>query len=256
MQLRPRMVARQIGETPAVLEHDLSACARYHVMAAYYHKGRRRRFDQSLQAIPAGRGNAAQFVRRIQNKIENYQREIAVTQKKIGGFDGFTCLLATDPEQMLQSAGIVNIERIPSVDEREEKTIALRNLEQAVNEEARAGTQIRTDDFRDCAFAQTALKRLLKQRNVDLSASESRRLLEAFCEKLAEIDDALGRRHTSAWHEALICSSEQFWLRVEGLERGRAESSRFAYRFNRPPLGWWRISETMTPWIRRSWAGR
>jgi len=98
MQLRARIVPRQIGETPAVLEHNLSTRARYHVMAAYYHKGGRRRFDQSLQAIPAGRRNAAQFVRRIQNKIENYQREIAVTQKKIGGFDGFVCLLATDPE--------------------------------------------------------------------------------------------------------------------------------------------------------------
>ena len=92
------MGARQIGKAPAVLEYDLSACARYHVMAAYYHKGSRRRFDQSLQAIPTGRGNVAQFVRRIQNKIENYQREIAVTQKKIGGFDGLVCLLATDPE--------------------------------------------------------------------------------------------------------------------------------------------------------------
>jgi hypothetical protein len=43
-----------------------------------------------------------------------------------------------------------------------------------------------------------------------LSTNESGRLLKAFCEKFAEIDDALGRRHTSAWHEALLCSSEQF----------------------------------------------
>ena len=110
MQLPARMVARQIGEAPAVLEHDLSPGARYHVMATYYHKGSRGRFYQSLQAIPVGCGNAAQFVHRIQNKIENYQREIAVTQKKIGGFDRFACFLATDLEQMLQSAGIVNIE--------------------------------------------------------------------------------------------------------------------------------------------------
>src|SRR5690242_2447673 len=129
MQLPARMVARQIGEAPAVLEHDLSPGARYHVMATYYHKGSRGRFYQSLQAIPVGCGNAAQFVHRIQNKIENYQREIAVTQKKIGGFDRFAGFLATDPEQMLQSAGIVNIERIASVDECEKKTIALRNLE-------------------------------------------------------------------------------------------------------------------------------
>ena len=162
MQLRARIVARQIGEAPAVLEHNLGPRARDHVMAAYYHKGSRRRFDQSLQAIPAGRRNATQFVRRIQNKIENYQWEIAITQKKIGGFDGCACLFATDPEQMLQRAGIVNIERIPSVNEREEKTIALRNLEQAVNEQGRAGARIWADDFRDCAFAQTALKRLLK----------------------------------------------------------------------------------------------
>jgi hypothetical protein len=213
MQLPPRIVARQIGETPAVLEHNLGACARYHVMAAYYHKGSRRRFDQSLQAIPAGCGNAAQFVRRIQNKIENYQREIAVAQKKIGGFDGFACLLATDPEQMLQSARIVNIERIASVDEREEKTIALRNLEQTLNEPGRAGARIRADDFRDCAFAETAFKYPLKQGNVDLSAGQSGRLLEAFREKFAEIDDALGRRHIQAWHNSLICSNEQFSLR-------------------------------------------
>ena len=210
MQLRARMVARQIGKAPAVLEYDLSACARYHVMAAYYRKGSRRRFDQSLQAIPTGRGNAAQFVRRIQNKIENYQREIAVTQKKIGGFDGFACLLATDPEQMLQSVRIVNIERIASVDEREKKTIALRNLEQAVNERGRAGARIRADDFRDCAFAQTVLKRLVKQRNVDLSASENGQLLEAFCEKFTQIDDLPARRHSQAWHKVLIRSSEHF----------------------------------------------
>ena len=54
------------------------------------------------------------------------------------------------------------------------------------------------------------LKRPLKQGNVDLSTNESRRLLKAFCEKFAEINDALGRRHTSAWHEVLICSNEQF----------------------------------------------
>ena len=113
---------------------------------------------------------------------------------------------------MLQSARIVNIERIASVDEREEKMIALGDFEQAVNEQARAGAQIRTDDFRDCAFVQTALERLLKQGNVDLSARESWRLLKAFCEKFAEIDDALGRRHVSAWHAMLICSSEQFFL--------------------------------------------
>ena len=210
MQLRARIVARQIGEAPAVLEHDFGARACHHVMAAYYHKGRRRRFDQSLQAIPAGRGNAAQFVRRIQNKIENYQGEIAVAQKKIGGFDGFACLLATDPEQMLQSAGIVNIERIASVDEREKKTIALRNLEQALNERGRAGARIRADDFRDCAFAQTVLKRLVKQRNVDLSASENGQLLEAFCEKFTQIDDLPARRHSQAWHKVLIRSSEHF----------------------------------------------
>jgi hypothetical protein len=70
-----------------------------------------------------------------------------------------------------------------------------------------------------------------------LSASKSRRVLEAFCENLAEIDDALVRRHTSAWHKALICSSEQFSLRVEGLERGEDRVFSIRSSLQPPPAG-------------------
>jgi hypothetical protein len=62
-----------------------------------------------------------------------------------------------------------------------------------------------------------------------LSASESGRLLEAFCEKFAEIDDALSRRHALVWHGALICSSEHFTY-VEALKGGASLSPYPIYR--------------------------
>jgi len=167
-------------------------------MAAHYHKRGRRWFDQSLQAIPARRWNAAQFFRWIQNEIEDDEWEISVAQKKIGRLDRFGCLLATDPKQMLQgaSADRLDIEGIATVDEGEKKAIALCDLQQAVNEQGRAGAHICADDFSDRAFTETAIGRSLKKRNADLSASKGGRMLKAFHQKIAEIDNLPARGHS------------------------------------------------------------
>src|SRR5438105_13368111 len=120
-------------------------------MAAHYHKRGRRWFDQSLQAIPARRWNAAQFFRWIQNEIEDDEWEISVAQKKIGRLDRFGCFPATDPKQMLQRAGVdrLDIERSATIDEGEQKAIALCELQQAVNGQARARARRPTADLRD-----------------------------------------------------------------------------------------------------------
>ena len=120
-----------MGKRPSVLQHNFSPRARHHVVAAHYHKRGRRGLDQSLQAIPTRRWNAAQFFRWIQNQIEDDEWEISVAQKKIGRLDRFGCFLATDPKQMLQGAGVerLDIERIASINEREKKSIALCDLQ-------------------------------------------------------------------------------------------------------------------------------
>src|SRR5438309_11547080 len=92
---------------------------------------------------------------------------------------------------MLQRGGIdgLDIERIASIDEGEKKLIVLCDLQQTVNEQARARARICTDDFGNRAFAQAAIGCSVKNRNVDLSASKCGRVLEAFRQKIAQIND-------------------------------------------------------------------
>ena len=100
-------------------------------MATQYYKCGRRWLDQSLQAVPARRWNAAQFFHRIQHQIEDDEGEISVAQKKISGLDRFGRFFATDPKQVLQGGGIngLDIERIASINERKKKSIALCDLQ-------------------------------------------------------------------------------------------------------------------------------
>jgi hypothetical protein len=69
-------------------------------------------------------------------------------------------------------------------------------LQQAVNEQRRARARICADDFRDRAFTETAIGRSLKNRNADLSASDSGRMLKAFRQKITEIDNLPARGHS------------------------------------------------------------
>jgi hypothetical protein len=98
---------------------------------------------------------------------------------------------------MLQRTGVdrLDIERIATIDEREKKAIALCDLQQAVNEQGRAGARIWADDFGDRAFTKTASGRSTKNGNTDLSASKSGRMLKAFRQKIAEIDNLPARGH-------------------------------------------------------------
>src|SRR5438132_14048384 len=109
-------------------------------MAAHYHKRGRRWFDQSLQAIPARRWNAAQFFRWIQNEIEDDEWEISVAQKKIGRLARFGCFRATDPKQILPRTGIDrwDIERIATIDDGANKAIGSGALHHPVNAESHA----------------------------------------------------------------------------------------------------------------------
>src|SRR5204862_807116 len=115
-----------------------------------------------------------------------------------------------DPKQMLQRAGVnrLDIERIATIDEGEKKAIALCDLQQAVNEQRRARARICADDFGDCTFTETPIGRSTKKGNTDLSASNSGRMLKAFRQKIAEIDNLPSRCHSQRWHNRRICSSE------------------------------------------------
>src|SRR5207253_1279798 len=159
-------------------QHDFSAGARHYVVATQYHKCGRRWLNQSLQAVPARRWNAAQFFHRIQHQIEDEEGEISVAQKKISGLDRFSCFFAADPKQVLQGGGIdgLDIEGIASINESEKKSIALCDLQQAVNEQSRASARIRADDFGDCAFAETTRDGVVEGRNAgnNLSAGKGR----------------------------------------------------------------------------------
>jgi hypothetical protein len=79
----------------------------------------------------------AQLFWRIEDKIDNHQRKIAVAQNQVGGFDRFGCFCATHPEKVAQSVARSEgrwIEGIASIDQREKVAIALRALQKLVDE--------------------------------------------------------------------------------------------------------------------------
>ncbi len=122
--------------------------------------------DQSLQPIPIRLRNFAQFFRRVEDQIDNHQREIAVSQKKIGRFDSFRCFAAPDPKQVLQSR-ILNsgrVKRIASINQGQEIIIAIRAMDQRVNERCAARAYLWADQFRDRPTRQSAANLFVKKR--------------------------------------------------------------------------------------------
>ena len=118
---------------------------------------------------------------------------------------------------MLQRGGTdgLDIERIASIDESEKKLITLSDLQQTVNEQGRARARICTNDFRNRAFAQAAIGCSIKNRNTDLSASKSGQVLEAFRQKVAQIDNLPAGCHSKESHDREICSSERSFIAGE-----------------------------------------
>ena len=116
----------------------------------------RRRLDQALQAIPIALRNFAQFRHRIQDKIENHERKIAVAQKQIRRLHRFGRFPAAHPKQMPQRASIdsdgLRIERIATVDQGDEITIAGGTLQKSGNERCTARISRRAGQFGDRAF--------------------------------------------------------------------------------------------------------
>lgn len=105
-QIRNRILFFQSFKRPRILENDFQLGAADYPFSIDDEACRRHNFDQSLQTVPACLWNFSEFVRRVQNKIDNHQREIAIAQKEIGRLDGVEGFPAADPKQMPQS-GIV-----------------------------------------------------------------------------------------------------------------------------------------------------
>src|ERR1700720_2114391 len=99
-QMRNRVFFFQSFKRPQILENDFQLGATDQAWSIDDETGRRDSFDEPLQTIPARLRNFSQLLERVQNKIDNHQREISVAQKKIGGFDGVERFPAADPKQM------------------------------------------------------------------------------------------------------------------------------------------------------------
>src|SRR5207302_4883430 len=126
----------------------------------------------------------------------------------------FGCLSATNPEQVLQGGGIdgLDIERIAAINESEKKSIALCDLQQTVNEQSRTSAHIRTDDFGDCAFAQTAIGRSIEKGSTNLSPSMSGRMAKAFRQKFAQIDNFTALCHSLSISKEINMFKRTFFL--------------------------------------------
>jgi len=61
-------------------------------------KGAWRCLDQALEPIPTCLWNFAQFLKRIQNEIQNNEWKITIAQKEISGFNCFKRFGTTNPE--------------------------------------------------------------------------------------------------------------------------------------------------------------
>ena len=77
-KIQNRMLIFEIGECPGIFENDLQLRAADHALAVDDQTRAWDRFGQALQTIPAGLRNFSELIRRIQNQIDNDQREISV----------------------------------------------------------------------------------------------------------------------------------------------------------------------------------
>src|SRR5258706_10531604 len=95
-------------------------------------------FDEPLEPIPNRGWSFAQLGERIEGEIEDDQRQIAVAQQKVRGFERFGGLLTTDPEQArktkIESGGI---ERIAAVDKA--NPLRLRMTQNGANDQRATG---------------------------------------------------------------------------------------------------------------------
>src|SRR4051812_9106531 len=97
---------------------------------------RRGRFDQALEAIPAGLWNLAELSRGIEMKIDNNEREVAISQKQIGCFHRFGRFGATHPQQLTQTFMLnrLGIERILPINESDKITVVSGGSNQRVDQ--------------------------------------------------------------------------------------------------------------------------
>ena len=84
----------------------------------------------------------------------------------------------------------LRIERIPAIDEREKKTGLMGAAQQEVNQERAPGTQVRSAQFRNRAFRQTAAECLIDPRQSSRKAIARRckGLWEPLGQELSQID--------------------------------------------------------------------
>jgi len=82
------------------------------------------------ETVPGRTGDAAKFLERIEEKIEDEQGEAGVVQKKIAAAQGFIAIPTTNPEQAGTGVRAVGsrIKGVPAIDEGEEFSASRREM--------------------------------------------------------------------------------------------------------------------------------
>src|SRR4029077_10397715 len=138
---RNRIFFFQSLPCPGILENDFQLGAADYPLSIDDETCRRHSFRQSLQTVPACLRNFSQLLRWVQNKIDNYQREIAVAQKEISGFDSVERFPAANPKQMPQRRIVrrTGVKRIRAIDQCDEMAVSLGRSQKRVEERRASG---------------------------------------------------------------------------------------------------------------------
>ena len=130
------MLAFKSFNVPGIFEHQFQLRATNHFISRENQTCRGQHLNQPLQSIPVRLRNFTQFLRCVQHQIHNHQRKITVAQKQISRFDRFRCFPAPNPQQVLQPRIIqpTRVKRIASINQRQEIIIAIRAMDEGVNE--------------------------------------------------------------------------------------------------------------------------
>ncbi len=104
--------------------------------------------------MPRAERKTVQLAGRTELKIHRNELKIAISEKEVGGFDGFGSAPATRPKEI--AAGFetcrLRIEGVTTIDQSHVTPTASCALEEAMDEKPIARTGVRADNLGDCAF--------------------------------------------------------------------------------------------------------
>jgi|TARA_B100000959_G_scaffold285494_1_gene360433 hypothetical protein len=123
-------IAFEISESEGGIEGELKGGAGDEVSGSKDEEGYPGLPGEIAEAVPGRTGDAAKFLERVEEKVEDEQRETAVVQKEIAAAQGLIAIPTANPEQT--GAGIhavgSRIKGVPAIDEGEELSAGRRGM--------------------------------------------------------------------------------------------------------------------------------